>query len=136
MAKYRLTQRDARLTALAISYHLARPGAEIDRHTQQPLKHGLAEVAQTLDGQLQEQIATIDLSDDQRRSLLNAMSGSINELKAYALMPSEGTRRHSAAPLFDQALDRLFPELAGDPDEAVQLAAHLLALRRKLESPG
>jgi hypothetical protein len=62
------------------------------------------------------------------------MSGAINELKAYPLMRSDGGRRHGATPAFDAAVDRLFPEVRHDPEEAVQLAAHMLALRRRLEA--
>ena len=48
----RLPQRQARLVALAVAYHLARPGAELDRETLQEYEHGLAEVPAALDPQL------------------------------------------------------------------------------------
>jgi hypothetical protein len=136
MTPYRLTAADARLAYLAIAYHLSRPGSELDRTTQRPLEHGLSGVAQALETELEGDVATIELAGEQRVLLLNAMSGAINELKAYALMPSEGSRTHSAAQNFYRALDRLFPLVREDPDEAVQLAAHMLALRRRLDAAG
>jgi hypothetical protein len=36
-------------------------------------------------------------------------------------------------PAFRDTLQRLFPDVGDDPDEALQLAGHLLALRRRLE---
>ena len=134
MTAYQLTNLDARLAFLAIVYHLARPGSELEPDAKQETEHGLREVAAALEPQLDHDMATIDLGAEQRRKLLNALSGSINELKAYPLMPSEGSRRHAVVRSFEEALGRLFPEVREDPEEAVQLAAHVLALRRRLEA--
>jgi hypothetical protein len=41
----RLPQRQARLVALAVAYHLARPGSELDRDTMREYEHGLADAA-------------------------------------------------------------------------------------------
>ncbi len=130
MAQLQLTNLDAKLVYLALQYHLARPGSELDRETRQPIVHGLAEVADALEPQLQRETATIELSDSQRERLLNAVSGSINELKTIPIL--EG---RSSVPQFDQALRRLFPAIADDPNEATQLAAHLLPLRKLLAQP-
>jgi hypothetical protein len=134
MPTYQLTNLDARLTFLAIVYHLARPGSELEPDAKRTATHGLREVAASLEPQLGGDTATLDLSAEQRQKLLNALSGSINELKTYPLMPAEGGRRHAAARAFDDTLGTLFPEVQDGPEEAVQLAAHVLALKRRLDA--
>ena len=138
MATFQLANMDARLALLALRYHLARPGAELDPETKQPTAHGLAEVADVLEPQTGSAVATIELSEYQRERLLLAISGTMNELKTYplldALPPERGGGRRSTVAGFDATLRGLFPEVAEDPEEAVQLAGHLLALRRRLGS--
>ena len=48
----RLPQRQARLVSLAVHYHLARPGAELDPDTMSPYPHGLGELPSALDPRL------------------------------------------------------------------------------------
>jgi hypothetical protein len=121
---------DARLAYLAVQYHLSRPGSELDPESKQPVPHGLREIAQALEPQLERAVAAIDPSASQRHLLIEAAAGAVNELKSYPLIAAGG--RPTAAS-FHEALRRLFPEVAGDPDEATALAGHMLALRRKLE---
>jgi hypothetical protein len=130
MTTLQLANADARLAYLALRYHLARPGSELDHETRQRAAHGLAEVERALEPQLEQAVATIELNDEQRRRLLSAVAGAINELKSYPLMAGAG---RGAAPGFDEALRRLYPGVAADPEEALQLAGHLVALRRRLE---
>ncbi len=136
MATFQLANLDAKLTMLALRYHLARPGAELDPETKQPSAHGLAEVADALEPQTGSAVATIELSEHQRQRLLSAIGGTMNELKTYplldALPPERGGGRRSTVAGFDATLRRLFPEVTDDSEEAVQLAGHLLALRRRL----
>jgi len=135
MSAFQLASRDVRLVYLALHYHLARPGAELDPETKQPMEHGLAEVAGALEPQLDQAVASIELSDFQRGRLLSAISGAVNELKTYPLLDElPGGGRRSSAPGFDSLLRRLFPEVADDPNDAPQLAVHLIALRRRLEA--
>jgi hypothetical protein len=134
MPAYHLRNLDARLAYIATAYHLARPGSELAPDAKGTAPHGLSEVERSLETQLDREVASIELDEEQRRRLLNAMSGSINELKAYPLMRGDSGRRHGAAPVFDAAVDRLFPQVRHDPEEALQLAAHMLALRRRLEA--
>jgi hypothetical protein len=134
MTALQLPNLDARLTYLALQYHLARPGAELDPATRAPAARGLAEVAQVLEPQLDKAAATIEVDDRQRDRLLQAMAGAVNELKAYPLFdPLPGGGRRTASPAFDAALRRLFPEVEDEPDEASQLAGHMLQLKRRLE---
>lgn len=131
MASVQFSHLDGRLAYLALQYHLARPGSELDPKTKQPVAHGLAEVAQALEPQLEQALATIELSEYQRHRLVSAIAGTVNELKTYPLL-ADG--RHTTVPGFDAALRRLFPEMTEEPEEASRLASQLVALRRRLES--
>ena len=137
MATLQLAPLDAKLIYLALQYHLARPGAELDPESKQPMTHGLAEVAQALEPQLDRAVATVELSEYQRQRLLSAIAGTMNELKTYPLLdavpPERGGGRRTTVPGFDAVLRRLFPEVDGEPDEAPQLAGHFMSLRRRLE---
>jgi len=128
-ASIQLANLDARLAFLALQYHLARPGSELDPETKQPLAHGLAEVATALEPQLEQAVATLELSAYQRGRLASALAGSVNELKSLSLMGGGRT----TVPAFHRALTQLFPEARDDADEAVQLAAHMVDLRRRLD---
>lgn len=137
MATFQLANLDAKLAYLALQYHLARPGSELDPETKQPQARGLAEVARALEPQLDKAVAEIELDDRQRERLVSAIAGAMNELKTYPLLdplpPERGGGRRTTVPGFDAALRRLFPEVEDEPDEATQLAGHLLGLRRRLE---
>jgi hypothetical protein len=133
----RLPQRQARLVALAIFYHLQRPGSEIDPDTLSEYRHGLREVLPVLGEQLGEESATLELSPLQVRLLSSAFSSVISELKMYSLfdtMSGSSQRPRSTAPGFDDRLRSLFPEVAGDPSYASQLAQDMTMLRRELPS--
>jgi len=130
MASFQLSNTDTRLVYLSLQYHLARPGSELDVMTKQPGARGLAEVARALEPQLERAVATVELTDQQRQRVISAIAGAINELKSSPLLAGGG---RSMVPAFQETLRRLFPEAADDPDEATQLAGHLLALRRRLE---
>ena len=130
MTAVQLPNLDARLAYLALQYHLARPGSELDPVTKQPGAHGLAEVTRSLEPQLDRAVATVELSDEQRQRLISAIAGAMNELKSSPLLAAGG---RTMVPAFQETLRRLFPEVADDPEEMTQLAGHLLALRRRLE---
>ncbi len=131
MANLQLSNVDARLTYLALQYHLGRPGSELDQESGQQADQGLAEVAAALEPQLQQAVATIALSADQQRRLDSAIGGSINELKATPILEAGGK---GTMPAFSDALRRLFPGVAKDPEEVLALAGHLLQLRRRLST--
>ncbi|HUF54611.1 MAG TPA: hypothetical protein VMR52_12685 [Dehalococcoidia bacterium] len=131
----RLPQHHARLVALAIGYHLSRPGAEIDRDSMREYEHGLAEVLPVIDSQIEDEIATVDLNAVQAVLLSTAFSSILSELKMYGLfdqMAGGSTRPRSTATGFDDRLRWLFPEIAGDPGYAMVLAEDLAMLRREL----
>jgi hypothetical protein len=132
-----LRQEDAKLVFLAVAYHLGRPGSELDPITKQPVEHGLAEVASSLQPQLRNAVATINLRENQARRLLSGMLGSITELKAYPMLElrldAQGNGRRSTVPGFDRSLLHLFPEIDEDVEETLALAERMLLLRRRLE---
>ena len=131
----RLPQRQARLVALAVHYHLARPGSELDRETLQEYEHGLAEVPPALEPQLDAEGATLGLSSLQVTLLAMAMSSVVSELKMYSVfdtMAGESGRPRSTASGFDERLRSLFPEVTAEPAAADALAGELTMLRREL----
>ncbi len=133
----RLSNHHARLLALAVSYHLSRPGAELNPDTMRDYEHGLAELLPVIDGQLDVETAEIEVTPLQAVLLSTAMSSVISELKMYSVfdtMSSGSTRPRSTAPGFDDRLRTLFPEVAGDPSHAGLLAEHLTLLRREVPS--
>lgn len=131
----RLPRHQARLVALAVGYHLSRPGAEIDPDSMREYAHGLAEVLPLIDAQIEEEAAALDLTATQAVLLSTAFSSVLSELKMYSLFDSmaEGSSRpRSTAAGFDERLRWLFPEIAGDPAYAMVLAEDLTMLRREL----
>ena len=134
----RLPQHQARLVALAVSHHLARPGSELDADTLAPHTHGLAELPALLDPQLDAETAALELRPLQVTLLSTALSAVISELKIYSIldtMAGASARPRSTAAGFDDRLRTLFPQVAGDPAYASQLAEDTIMLRRQLPSP-
>jgi len=132
-----LPQHQARLVALAVAYHLSRPGSEIDPDTLGEYAHGLAEVLPLIDAQLDEVTAVVELVPLQTVLLSTALSSVIGELKMYSVfdtMSGASSRPRSTAHGFDDRLRTLFPEIAGDPAYASQLAQDMIMLRRELPS--
>jgi len=127
----------ARLVFLALAYHLARPGSELDPGTKMPVEHGLAEVSSALQPQLRQAVASITLSPHQLERLGSAVLGAINELKVYPMLEprpaEEGGGRRTTVAGFDRTLRHLFPEVEEDPDAATALIEPLMALKRRLD---
>ena len=133
----RLPQHQARLVALAVAYHLARPGSEIDPDTMDVYEHGLAELPALLDSQVSNEVASVDLNPLQVTLLSTAVSSVINELKVYPIldtMAGASSRPRSTAPGLDDRLRSLFPQVISDPSYASQLAEDMTMLRRHLPS--
>lgn len=131
----RLPNHQARLVALAVSYHLARPGSELDPDTLSAYEEGLADLLPDIERQVDDEIATIELSALQTTLLSTAISSVTSELKMYSLfdtMSGESERPRSTAPGFDDRLKELFPVVAGDPSRASDLAEDMTMLRREL----
>jgi hypothetical protein len=132
-----LPQHEARLAFLAVLYHLARPGSEIDRETLTVMQHGLAEVVPQLEEQIEANSVRLEMSAYQLSRLSEAMLGAINELKAYPMMDAMSggsTRPRSTAAGFDEAMRRLFPPAALDANYATRLAEDMLVLWRRMDS--
>jgi hypothetical protein len=133
----RLPNYQARLIALAISYHLSRPGAELDPETLTDYEHGLAELLPAVDSQLEAQTVVVEVTPLQAVLLSTAISSVISELKMYSVfdtMSGESQRPRSTALGFDDRLRSLFPEVVGDPTYAGMLAEEMTMLRREIPS--
>jgi hypothetical protein len=126
---------DARIVALAITYHLGRPGSETDPATLQRHDLGLAPVGRALDPQLERAEVQLELSPYQLHRLDEALLGTVNELKQYDM-----SHRHSAVPNFERAIELLFPELTPEHEDAedipgpLDLVTRVVMLRRRLDS--
>jgi hypothetical protein len=127
---------DARLIYLALAYHLARPGSEVDPQTLKQTEHGLLEAARALHPQLNQAVATLSLTPLQLTRLGQAMLGVINELKTYPMLRAQSGDRSpvSAAAGFDDVLVTLFPDVAEDENAALDLAEDMMLLRRRLDA--
>ena len=133
----RLRNHHARLIALAISYHLSRPGAELNPDTLAEYHHGLGELLPLVMAQLDEDTVEFELTPLQAVLLSTATSGVISELKMYSVFDTrsgDSRRPRSTAPGFDETLRELFPEIAGDAHHASTLAEEMTLLRRDLPS--
>ncbi len=123
--------------ALVVSYHLSRPGSEIDPDTLSEYKHGLREMLPVIGEQIEAEVSDLELTPLQVRLLSSAFSAVIGELKMYSLfdtMSGNSGRPRSTAPGFDDRLRTLFPEVTGDAYHASQLAEDMTMLRRELPS--
>jgi hypothetical protein len=133
--RVRLPERQARLVTLAVVYHLARPGSEIDRETMRDYRHGLREVLPILEAQHDQEHVIFDLNPLQGTLLSTAFSSTLSELKMYSLvdtMAGKSSRPRSTAAGFDDRLRDLFPEVTGDPSYASTLAEEMAMLRREM----
>lgn len=131
----RLPNHQARLVALAVSYHLSRPGSELDPDSLTEYEQGLADLLPEIDRQIGTEVATIELSPLQTTLLSTAMSSVTSELKMFSLfdtMSGESERPRSTAPGFDSRLVELFPDVSTDPSIASELAEDMTMLRREL----
>lgn len=141
MPTLQLANEDARIVALAITYHLGRPGSETDPTTIQRHEFGLGPVGRALASRLAEAHVSLELTPYQLHRLDEALLGITNELKQHEL--SHG---RSAVPGFEAAIASLFPELrrseanggdrADDLDRAtaLDLVTSVVMLRRRLAS--
>lgn len=135
VSNIQLQKEDARLVFLAVAYHLGRPGSELDPYTKQPVEHGLAEVAASLQPQLRGDEASITVNQDQAKRLMSGMLGTISELKSYPMLElrQDADGRRSTVPGFDRTLKHLFPEVEEDAFVTTEVAEGMLRLRRRLE---
>ena len=130
MPHLQLAALDGRLLALATVYHLGRPGSELDAATLERHDLGLASVQPAIAAQLDQAAVELDLTDYQLHRLGEALLGVINELKQFEM--SEG---RSVVPGFSAAVARLFPDAtAEEPGGALELVAHAMSLRRRLDA--
>ena len=124
----RLTHDEPRLVFLALVYHLARPGSELDPNTLAPSESGLRDVKVGLGSHLFDEAALIELDEEQYRKLLSAIYGSVNELRVLHMRGDSGS-----VPGFRETARQLFPAMTEDPDAALELAQAMMLFHRRLE---
>ncbi len=132
MPTLQFVNEDARIVALAVAYHLGRPGSETDPDTLKRHSIGLASVDAMLTPFLGQARIDLDLTPYQIHRLDEALLGVTNELKAY-----EMAERRSTVLGFGDRLSGLFPELAAGSAEdasALDLVERVVMLRRRLTS--
>jgi hypothetical protein len=137
MPVLQLSNEDARIIALAITYHLGRPGSETDPDTLQRHDLGLASIDASLGAVLDQARVELEVSPYQLHRIDEALLGTTNELKQYDM-----AQRRSSVPNFGASVARLFPELgadkAADSDDeegassALDLVERVVMLRRRL----
>jgi hypothetical protein len=125
----KLTHDEPRLVYLALVYHLGRPGSELDPQTLQPWEHGLRAVKTALGNDIEAPEAIIELDDAAYQRLLSAIYGAVNELRVMHMRSGAG----SPTPRFAETSLALFPQLAEDPDAALDLAEAMMMLHRRIE---
>jgi hypothetical protein len=125
----KLTHDEPRLVFLALTYHLGRPGSELDAETLQPSEHGLRDLKVRLGGDVAATEAIIELDERQYRKLLSAMYGTVNELRVHHM---RGGALSTVAG-FTDTLRALFPAVAADPEEALAVAEAMMMLHRRME---
>ncbi len=129
MARIQLQNVDARVTALAVVYHLGRPGSEIDPETMQEHRSSLEPVQAAIRAQLDNAVITLDVAPWQVQRLGQALLGASNELRQYGI--SEG---RSVVPGFSDLVGEFWPETIEDPSTASDLVQHAVMLRRRLDA--
>ena len=112
------------------------PGLRARSRTRSPItRTACAKLQPVIDAQLDDEAATLELNPLQATLLSTALSSVVSELKMYSVfdtMSGASRRPRSTAPGFDDRLRSLFPEIAGDPAYASQLAEDMTMLRREL----
>ena len=129
MIALKLTHDEPKLVYLALVYHLGRPGSELDADTKQPLEQGLRAVKTALGNELSAESAVIQLDERGYQRLLSAIYGTVNELRVHHLR--EGAT--STVGRFTETVTSLFPELASEPEAALDIAEAMMMLHRRIE---
>jgi hypothetical protein len=124
----KLTHDEPRLVELAIVYHLARPGSELDPDTKRPVERGLRDVYDALVPRRGGD-AVIELDATQYRKLLSAIYGCSTELRGHHMRDGQpGT-----VPGFIAAAFALFPSLPEDAEIALEISEAMVMLHRRME---
>jgi hypothetical protein len=125
----KLTHDEPKLVYLALVYHLGRPGSELDPVTKQPVERGLRDVKLDLGNHLGDESAIIELDDAQFRRLLSAIYGCVNELRVHHMRNGA----QSTVARFTETATTLFPQIAAEPDAALDVSEAMMMLHRRME---
>jgi hypothetical protein len=125
----KLTHDEPRLVYLALVYHLGRPGSELDPVTKMPVERGLRNVKVKLGAEIESDSAIIELDSEQYRKLLSAIYGCVNELRVYHMRNGA----ESTVARFTETARSLFPDIAAEPEAALDISEAMMMLHRRME---
>lgn len=125
----KLTHDEPRLVYLALVYHLGRPGSELDPVTKMPVERGLRDVKVKLGAEIESDSAIIELDDEQYRKLMSAIYGCVNELRVYHMRNGA----ESTVARFTETARSLFPDIAAEPEAALDISEAMMMLHRRME---
>jgi hypothetical protein len=125
----KLTHDEPRLVYLALVYHLGRPGSELDPITKMPVERGLRQVKVKLGAEIDSDSAIIELEDEQYRKLMSAIYGCVNELRVYHMRDGA----ESTVDRFTETARSLFPDIAAEPEAALDISEAMMMLHRRME---
>lgn len=125
----KLTHDEPRLVYLALVYHLGRPGSELDPVTKMPVERGLRDVKVKLGAEIESDSAIIELGDEQYRKLMSAIYGCVNELRVYHMRNGA----ESTVARFTETARSLFPDIAAEPEAALDISEAMMMLHRRME---
>ena len=123
-----LQQDEPKILYLALLYHLARPGSEIDPETGKAHIAALKPVMHFLTSELNKAIIELNCLPKQIERIDTALSGLSNELRQYVLSSS------SVVPNFENTLIKFWPEIAVDSNKIEEIMMLTMMTRRKLET--
>ena len=112
---------------LALLYHLARPGSEIDPETSKTHVAALAPVMHFLTSVINEPIIELSCLPKQVERIDTALSGLSNELRQFVLSSS------SVVPNFENTLIKFWPDVISDSNKLEEIMMLTMMTRRKLE---
>ena len=122
-----LQQDEPKVLYLALLYHLARPGSEIDPETGKTHVAALEPVMHFLTSVINKPIIELSCLPTQVERIDTALSGLSNELRQFVLSSS------SVVPNFENTLIEFWPDVISDSNRLEEIMMLTMMTRRKLE---
>ena len=123
-----LRQDEPKILYLALLYHLARPGSEIDPETGKIHMAALKPIMHILTSEIDKPVIELNCSPKQIERIDTALSGLSNELRQFVLSAS------SVVLNFENTLLEFWPETATDSNKIEEIMMLTMMTRRKLET--
>ena len=122
-----LQQDEPKILYLALLYHLARPGSEIDPETGKKHVAALEPIMHFLTSEINKPIIEFSCLPKQIERIDTALSGLSNELRQFVLSAS------SVVPTFENTLMKFWPDAISDSSKLEEIRMLTMMTRRKLE---